>query len=215
MTDVSRETSRLREFEAVLAGSGIERGLVGPREADRLWSRHILNCAVVAWDASLVPMGAQVVDVGSGAGLPGIVWALARPDLVVTLVESLQRRVTFLDEVVAGFGLADRVTVVRARAEALPPGSWDLATARAVAPLPRLLPWLAPLVRPGGHVLAFKGGSAAAEVEQAVPVAQQAGLGPATILTVGAGTVEPATTVVRYMREDTRARRPGGAPGAP
>lgn len=209
MSDVSRETSQLRAFEHLLATRGIKRGLVGPREAERLWPRHVLNCAVVAWDPDLVPHGAAVVDVGSGAGLPGIVWALARPDLSVTLVDSLQRRTTFLSEVVTELGLADRVTVERARAEALVPARWDVVTARAVAPLPRLLPWLVPLLRPGGVVLAFKGESAAAEVAEARAVAHRAGLQDGEILTVGAGVVDPPTTLVRYW-SDTPAQHPGG-----
>lgn len=197
---VPRETSELRRLEEFLAGPGIERGLIGPREADRLWNRHILNCAVVAWDTTLVPQGAAVADVGSGAGLPGVVWALARSDLRVTLIESLQRRTRFLDELVESFQLADRVTVVRARAEDIPAGGYDIATARAVATLPKLLPWLAPLVRPGGAVLAFKGSSAADEVAAAEPVVRRLRLHEAELLTVGAGTVDPLTTVVRYQR---------------
>lgn len=199
MTAVPRETSQLRELADLLAGPGRERGLIGPREVDRLWERHILNCAVVAWETDLVPPQASVVDVGSGAGLPGVVWALTRPDLTVTLVESLQRRVTFLLELVERFDLADRVEVARVRAEDITDRQWSIATARAVAPLPRLLPWLAPLVRPGGSVLAFKGASAREEIAAAAPVAARQGLAPAELLTVDAGT-DPPTTIVRYRR---------------
>lgn len=196
MSSVSRETPALRELERYLAGPGIERGLIGPREADRLWDRHILNCAVVAWDPDLLPQGSTVVDVGSGAGLPGVVWALCRPDLQVTLVESLQRRTTFLTELVDHLDLDARVDIVRARAEEVTDRRFDIATARAVAPLPRLLPWLAPLTT--GSIVALKGRTAADEVAAAATTAQRLGLGPAEILTVGAGTADPPTTVVRY-----------------
>ena len=184
MSSVSRETPALRELERYLAGPGIERGLIGPREADRLWDRHILNCAVVAWDPDLLPQGSTVVDVGSGAGLPGVVWALCRPDLQVTLVESLQRRTTFLTELVDHLDLDARVDIVRARAEEVTDRRFDIATARAVAPLPRLLPWLAPLT--AGSIVALKGRTAADEVAAAATTAQRLGLGPAEILTVGA-----------------------------
>lgn len=198
--EVSRETSLLRDLADYLAGPGLERGLIGPREADRLWDRHILNCAVVAWDVDLVPQAASVVDVGSGAGLPGIVWALVRPDLTITLVESLQRRVTFLGELVDRYGLADRVEVRRTRAEDVRSAGWSIATARAVAALPRLLPWLAPLVHTGGSVLAFKGRNAPSEIEAAAGTAARLRLAPAELHTVGQGTVDPPTTIVRYLR---------------
>src|SRR5205085_5221194 len=131
-----------RAFAAHLADTGVSRGLLGPREVPRLWSRHVLNCAAVA---PLVPAGAQLVDVGSGAGLPGVVLALARPDLHVTLVEPLLRRVTWLEEVTKDLDLGN-VTVVRARAEDLPKEWADVATARAVAPLVKLSAWCLPLV---------------------------------------------------------------------
>ncbi len=199
MTDVPRET--LLQLEQFLAGPGIERGLIGPREAPRLWDRHILNCAVVAWEPGLIPDGASVVDVGSGAGLPGVVWAMCRPDLTVTLVESLQRRTIFLTELVEEFDLSARVSVIRSRAEDLHEQTFDVATARAVAPLPRLLPWLAPLTR--GSILALKGQTAADEVGQAAPVARRLGLSEAEIVTVGTGVTDPPTTVVRYLTTTT------------
>ncbi|HET6214755.1 MAG TPA: 16S rRNA (guanine(527)-N(7))-methyltransferase RsmG, partial [Micromonosporaceae bacterium] len=124
-------------YAGLLATDGVVRGLLGPREADRVWDRHLLNCAAIA---ELIPFAAFVVDIGSGAGLPGIVLAVARPDLSVVLVEPLARRTAFLDEAVAVLGLAERVTVRRARAEECI-GSHSLAdvvTARAVAPLDRL-----------------------------------------------------------------------------
>lgn len=195
MSDVSRET--LLRLEQFLAGPGIERGLIGPREAPRLWDRHIMNCAVVAWEPELIPESATVVDVGSGAGLPGVVWAICRPDLHVTLVESLQRRTTFLAELIAELDLVDRVTVVRSRAEDVRGQQFDVATARAVAPLPRLLPWLAPLTR--GAILALKGRTVAAEMTEAAPIASRLGLTTGEILTIGNGKIDPPTTVVRYL----------------
>jgi 16S rRNA (guanine527-N7)-methyltransferase len=145
-----------------LAGAGVERGLIGPREADRLWPRHLLNCVAVA---ALVPRGSHVVDLGSGAGLPGIVLAIARPDLEITLVEPMQRRVAFLDEVRADLALSG-VETRRARADDLASAKLnaDIVTARAVAPVDRLAVLAAPLLRGGGQLLAIKGSTVAAEV---------------------------------------------------
>src|SRR5512133_317473 len=147
-------------FAEHLRTSAVERGLLGPREVPRLWTRHILNCAAVT---SLLPPAAEIVDVGSGAGLPGVVLAIARPDVSVTLVEPLLRRVVWLEEVTSDLGLTN-VTVVRARAEELTTGWADVATARAVAPLVKLSAWCLPLVRSGGVLLAIKGRSAADEL---------------------------------------------------
>ncbi len=146
----------------MLASVGTERGLIGPREVPRLWDRHIRNCAAAA---PAFPQGSRVADVGSGAGLPGLVLALARPDLRVTLIEPLLRRTTFLTEAVAALGLTT-VEVVRGRAEEQDGmfGMFDVVTSRAVAPLEKLLRWCLPLCRPGGLVLALKGSSAAAEL---------------------------------------------------
>jgi 16S rRNA (guanine527-N7)-methyltransferase len=145
-----------------LAGAGVERGLLGPREVDRLWSRHLLNSAALA---PLLHDGATVVDVGSGAGLPGIPLLLARPDLRMTLAEPLLRRVTFLEEVCRDLGLD--VDIQRRRAEDLPRAGWQVVVARAVAPLSRLVPLTVPLLRPGGVLVALKGSSAADEVAAA------------------------------------------------
>lgn len=134
--------------------------MLGPREGERLWERHVLNC--VAGDA-LFPGDASVVDVGSGAGLPGIPLAILRPDLRVTLLESLLRRASFLELAVTELGLDDRVRVVRSRAEDHR-ATYDVVTSRAVAPLPRLLGWCLPLLAPGGRILALKGSTAAEEV---------------------------------------------------
>lgn len=196
-----RVREALIEYAGLLAGPGVERGLIGPREVSRLWTRHLLNCAVAA---DLVPEGASVVDVGSGAGLPGLVWAIVRPDLTVSCVEPLLRRATFLDECVNRLGLADRVTVVRARAEEVPrSGSGlrgDVVTARAVAPLERLASWAMPLVAPGGQLLALKGRTAPEEVASARATLERLDVREVEIVECGVGIVDPPTTVVRAVR---------------
>ncbi|MFP5252456.1 MAG: 16S rRNA (guanine(527)-N(7))-methyltransferase RsmG [Actinomycetes bacterium] len=181
-------------YARLLATDGVVRGLIGPREAPRLWERHLLNCAVVA---EAVPAGVGVCDLGSGAGLPGIPVALARPDLQVTLVEPLLRRTTFLEEVVAALGLSN-VDVVRARAEELH-GSrrFDVVTSRAVAPLGKLLRWSVPLVRSGGLVLAMKGSSAAEELAGCTTELRRLDVTHAEVVEVGVGVVSPATILVR------------------
>ena len=183
---------RALRYEAWLAGAGVERGLVGPREAPRLWQRHLLNSAVVG---ALLSPGEQVVDVGSGAGLPGIPLALTRPDCGFVLLEPLARRAVFLAEVVEDLGLAGQVRVVRARAEEhVRTGvAYDVAVARAVAPLDRLAGWCLPLLRPGGRLLALKGERAVDEIA-ATPALR------ASIEHVGAGLVSPPTTVVVVAR---------------
>jgi len=194
----------LSAYGEFLAGAGVERGLIGPREVPRLWDRHLLNCAVVV---PLVPEGADVIDVGSGAGLPGIVWAIIRDDISVTCLEPLQRRATFLEEAVTTLGLGDRVSVVRGRAEDIVRGRGPVTslrarvvTARAVAPLDRLAGWTVPLVRPGGELLALKGRSAADEVTAAGPVLERLGIVRVGIEEVGAGIVDPPTIVVRAVK---------------
>jgi 16S rRNA (guanine527-N7)-methyltransferase len=180
MSDVSRETpstpseargafsqDRLplaERYAELLATDGVVRGLIGPREAPRLWERHLLNCAALGeW----IPTDASVCDIGSGAGLPGLVLAIARPDLEITLVEPLLRRTTFLLEAVDVLGLA-RVEVVRGRAESLHgERRFDVVTSRAVAPLGRLLDWSMPLVAPEGALVAMKGSSVAEEIAAA------------------------------------------------
>ncbi len=211
MSDVSRETARLREryvevpglgqYAEILATDGVERGLIGPREVPRLWSRHVANCAVVAEEERRdLPIGCDVADVGSGAGLPGVVWALVRPDLTLTLVEPLLRRATFLTEVVAALDLGGRVSVRRSRAEELEPGSFDVVTARAVAPLERLVGWTLPLVRVGGCLLALKGAGAVREAETSAGLASRLGGGAPTVRTYGTGVVDVPTTVVAVRR---------------
>jgi len=209
VSDVPRETELrarysnvpgLQAFAGMLCSVGVDRGLIGPREVPRLWSRHVVNCAVVAEEATEeIPSGCSVADVGSGAGLPGLVWALVRPDLRVTLIEPLLRRATFLSEAVRDLDLGKRVDVVRGRAEDVAPRSFDVVTARAVARLPQLLVWTMPLVVQGGVILALKGAGAAEEVQEASRVSG-GGLGPVTIRSYGVGVIEPPTTVVVVRR---------------
>src|ERR1700750_874243 len=177
-------------FAEHLATTAVERGLLGPREVPRLWSRHILNCAAVA---PLVPRDARLVDVGCGARLPGLVLAIARPDLQVTLVEPLLRRVAWLEDVTKDLDLTN-ATVVRARAEELPTGWADAATARAVAPLAKLTQWCLPLVKPGAVMLAIKGRSAPEELQDASPVLPALGAASWRVLEVGRGVLEEPTT---------------------
>ena len=163
-------------FADLLAGEATVRGLIGPREVPRLWERHLLNCAAVT---ELIPEGSSVCDIGSGAGLPGIVIAIRRPDIDVTLVEPLLRRTAFLDLVVSTMELHN-VTVRRGRAEefhddAATDGGFDVVTSRAVAPLDRLARWSLPLVRDGGLLLAMKGSSAQEELDAAGPLVRRLG----------------------------------------
>jgi 16S rRNA (guanine527-N7)-methyltransferase len=177
-----------------LASSGVERGLIGPREVPRIWDRHILNCAVVG---ELIPRESNVVDVGSGAGLPGLVLAIARPDLQVTLVEPLLRRAVWLGEVIADLQLTG-VVVIRERAESLAGRvQGDLVTARAVAPLVRLVSWCLPLVRPGGAILAIKGRTAAEELASGEDELRALGVLSAETMLTGAELLPDPTTVVR------------------
>lgn len=181
-----------RAYVQLLAGDGVVRGLIGPREAGRLWTRHVLNCAT---PAELIPEGAKVVDVGSGAGLPGVVVAIARPDCRVILVEPLERRVRFLTEVVDQLGLAN-CRVVRSRALDAPDEAReaDVVISRAVAPLGRLAAWCAGLARPGGLVLALKGATAQEELDRDRPAMAAAGLRGAEVLRL-TGTGGPAFVV--------------------
>lgn len=186
------------EYAGLLATEGVTRGLLGPREAPRLWERHLLNCAVVT---DLLSPDADVCDIGSGAGLPGIVLAIRRPDLRVTLVEPLLRRTTFLGEVVERLGL-DNVQVVRSRAEALHGlQAFSVVTSRAVAPLPRLLDWSMPLAREGGALVAMKGVSAAQEVTDARAALARWTTGAVDVLTVGSDMISPPTTVIRVQAQ--------------
>ena len=197
-------------FAGLLTTDGVERGLIGPREAPRVWERHLLNCAAVA---ELIPTDATVIDVGSGAGLPGIVLAIARPDLTIVLLEPMARRTAFLAEVVARLGL-ERTVIERARAEEcidmrghsrLPAA--DVVVARAVAPLDRLTRWCLPLVKVGGRLLALKGESAADEVATHRDAIARLGGGEPLLRRCGEGVLDVPTTVVSVRREAATAPR--------
>jgi 16S rRNA (guanine527-N7)-methyltransferase len=211
--DVSRETAvavfgpslpLVEAYAELLSTLGVTRGLLGPREADRLWERHLLNSAAAA---AAFPSTGLVADIGSGAGLPGIPLALLRPQLTVRLVEPLLRRSTFLTEVVQELGLTN-VEVVRSRAEDLH-GSWTAptVTARAVAPLDRLAGWCLPLVEPGGSLLALKGDRADEELTAAAPALRRLGATDWSVEIHGSGLVDPPVRIVRVVA-GTPIRRP-------
>ncbi len=184
------------------------RGLIGPREVPRLWDRHVLNCAVLA---ELLPAGTTLCDVGSGAGLPGIPVALARPDVSVTLLEPLLRRTTFLEEVVRELGL-ENVTVLRGRAEEMVGKlAVEVVTARAVAPLERLgAGWGLPLLRPHGQMLALKGDSAEQELADSRAGLAKLGGVEWSVISVGDGTLETSTRVIQVKVGES----PGGVRAA-
>ena len=197
-------------YADLLVGAGVDRGLIGPRETGRIWERHLLNCAVVAEG---IPHGADVCDVGSGAGLPGLVLALARPDLSVLLVEPLERRAAFLQEAVELLGLG-QVRVTRARAEELGLLAADVVTARAVAPLGKLALWCLPLVRSGGTLLALKGARAEEELAAAESILRRTGATAWRIQQMGLDVLEHPTTVVVVTAGDQAARAPRTGAGA-
>jgi 16S rRNA (guanine527-N7)-methyltransferase len=196
-------------YAELLAGPGVERGLIGPRETARLWERHLMNCAAVA---DLVPRptaGRSMIDLGSGAGLPGIVMAMMLTDSEVILLEPMARRVAFLEECVRLLGLRN-AAVYRGRAEdAAGRLVADVVTARAVAPLGRLAGMALRLVRPGGLVLAMKGAGAEQEIARARPVLGRLGARDVMVVHAGSGKVSPPPTVVRFTVG------PGGIPGSP
>ncbi|WP_322633323.1 16S rRNA (guanine(527)-N(7))-methyltransferase RsmG [Glycomyces albidus] len=184
-TDPQSADERIAQAEGyvgLLSTIGIERGIIGPREVPRLWGRHVLGSAVVE---ELIPGESDVIDVGTGGGLPGIPLAIARPDIWVTLVEPMQRRVDFLDEVIAALGIRN-VEVLRARAEEVDPkGKADIVVSRAVAPLGKLAGWCLPLARVGGLMLAIKGQSASEEIARDAKTVRRLGGGPANISLCG------------------------------
>lgn len=184
------------QYVRMLAGAGVAWGLLGPREVPRLWTRHVLNCAALT---DLVPSPATLVDLGSGAGLPGIVLALLLPGVQVTLLERMERRAKFLTQCVAELRLGN-ATVLRASAEEVAGRvGADVVTARAVAPLDRLAGLAAGLVRPGGLILAIKGATADKEVAEARPVLRRLGMREVTVVRAGDGKVGRAATVVRLI----------------
>jgi 16S rRNA (guanine527-N7)-methyltransferase len=200
-----------RRYVHALATDGVVRGLIGPREPGRLWSRHVLNSAAVA---QLIDAGASVVDIGSGAGLPGIPLAIARADLSVTLVEPLERRVRFLLEIVDALQLTN-CRVIRGRAEEViaDAGGADVVTSRAVAPLHRLVAWSAPLIRDGGLLVAMKGSSAGEELARDAAAVLAAGLTDPGVIELTDST-GASTFVIRARRLPRKGRTSGRqAPG--
>nr|WP_225954360.1 16S rRNA (guanine(527)-N(7))-methyltransferase RsmG [Kibdelosporangium phytohabitans] len=211
MTDVVSQafgagSDQATRFVELLTVHGVERGLIGPREVDRLWDRHVLNSVAIA---ECVPDGATVIDVGSGAGFPGIPLAIARPDLDVVLLEPMARRVAWLEEVVTKLDLD--VTVVRGRAEEKEVrrtlANRDVVTARAVAPMGKLAGWCLPLLRGGGRMVALKGSSAAEEIERdRTEIARAGGVDP-EVRTCGGEFLDEPTTVVVVRRAEPAAGR--------
>jgi len=197
--------AQAERYVELLSTAGLQRGLMGPRERPRLWDRHVLNSAAAE---SRIYRGESVVDIGSGAGLPGIPLALARPDLEITLVEPLLRRVTFLEEVVDDLDVA--VRIVRGRAEEKRvrdlAGDADVVTSRAVAPLARLAGWSAPLLRPGGRMVALKGSSAEEEVGRDAGDLRKLGYDPATVEAVSAPDAEETRLVIATLPTRMEAR---------
>ena len=189
-----------QRYAEILAGAGVEWGLIGPREVDRLWDRHILNSAAVA---ELLDAGDRIADIGSGAGLPGIPLALARPDLRLTLIEPLLRRSEFLREVVDDLGL--EITIVRGRAEDRSVleqvGEMDAVVSRAVASLDKLTKWSLPLLRPDGRLVAIKGERADEEIREHRRVMASLGAVDVRVMRCGADYLEPPATVVVARRE--------------
>ncbi|MGV0731321.1 16S rRNA (guanine(527)-N(7))-methyltransferase RsmG [Mycolicibacter sinensis] len=197
-------------YAELLAGPGVERGLLGPREVDRIWERHLLNCAAVA---ELLEPGERVADIGSGAGLPGIVLAIVRPDLQLVLVEPLLRRSDFLREVVGELRLKN-VDVVRGRAEDRSVrdsvGERDAVVSRAVASLDKIGRWSLPLLRRGGRMLAMKGERAQAEVDEHRRVMIGLGANDIRVVRCGVNYLTPPATVVTARRGE-----PGRTRGGP
>ncbi|OBB39577.1 16S rRNA (guanine(527)-N(7))-methyltransferase RsmG [Mycobacterium sp. 852002-51961_SCH5331710] len=196
-------------YAGVLAGAGVERGLIGPREVDRLWDRHILNSVALA---ELIEPRCHIADIGSGAGLPGIPLALARPDVRVTLIEPLLRRSEFLREVVDELGID--MTVVRGRAEEpgvrKQVGETDVVVSRAVASLDKLTRWSMPLLRVDGHMLALKGERAEEEIRDHRRVMASLGAADVKVMRCGANYLDPPATVVVARRGRTVAHRSTG-----
>lgn len=209
----------MTRYAELLVEVGVPRGLIGPHEAPRLWERHLLNCAAVA---GLVPRTARLVDLGSGAGLPGVVLALVVPTLSVVLVDATRRRTDFLSEVVTELGLSDRVEVVWGRAESLPPLHADVVTARAVAPLSKLAAWSMPHLIGGGSLLALKGESAAEELNRDAAGLRRLGAISTELLQCSGLGSEVPVNVIRVVKGSRtgpagppKSRRPGSSQPRP
>lgn len=188
-------------YHESLASDGSIRGFIGPREVPRLWDRHILNCGVIG---EAMAEGISVADIGSGAGLPGIPLAIARPDLNITLIEPLLKRSVYLNEVKEALSL-DNVTVIRGRAEEKAVrkqvGAVDVVTSRAVAPLGKLAIWSLPLVKVGGRMIAMKGSSVEEEIERDAADIRKAGGADVKVFTVGEQLLHEPTTLISIRRE--------------
>lgn len=201
--------SRAEVFAHLLSTTGISHGLIGPREVPRLWNRHILNCAVAT---RCLAENVKVADIGSGAGLPGLALAIARPDIRMELIEPLARRVAWLETAVAELELADRVTIHHARAEELVGVvRADVVTARAVARLAKLSAWAAPLLVAGGELVALKGSSAESESHEDRHKIAAAGGTNVRVELVGQDLLDEPTTVVRVEFPNEFAARRRGA----
>jgi 16S rRNA (guanine527-N7)-methyltransferase len=199
------------KYAELLAGPGVERGVVGPAEAERIWDRHLLNCAVVA---RLIPAKGSLVDLGSGAGLPGIVLAMMLPGVRVTLLEPMARRVEFLEECLAELGL-ENAEVLRGRAEDLAGQvAADVVTARAIAPLDKLAGLALGLARPGGKVLAIKGAAAEAELLRARPVLGRLGVSDARVIQASGADGAVTATVVTFTAPAHRSSSNAGGRSA-
>ncbi|MCS4490458.1 16S rRNA (guanine(527)-N(7))-methyltransferase RsmG [Corynebacterium sp. ES2794-CONJ1] len=194
---------KAQRYHQLLATMGLERGFLGPRELPRLWDRHILNCAVIG---EAIKPNMRVADIGSGAGLPGIPLAIARPDLDIVLIEPLLKRSEFLKYVAVELDL-NNIWVLRGRAEEKEVrrevGGVDIVTSRAVAPLGKLAGWSLPLVDKGGRMLALKGSSVHEEIERDKRVITKAGGADIKVFTVGEILPEP-TTVVSIRKNRSR-----------
>jgi 16S rRNA (guanine527-N7)-methyltransferase len=190
----------VHRYAQLLGGPGVEHGLLGPRELPRLWDRHILSSAVLTRALTDVPGQPRVADVGSGAGLPGIPMALADPRLRVVLLEPVERRAAFLAALVEDLGLSGRVQIEPVRAEQAPRlrGTFDVVTARAVAPLAKLLGWVAPLMRPSGRLVLVKGARVADELLAARSVIKRLRLSAGDVLVLGEDVLSEPTTVVCF-----------------
>lgn len=196
------------QYAALLADTGVSHGLIGPREVPRLWGRHILNCAAIE---EVFPAGATIIDVGSGAGLPGLALAIARPDLHLHLVEPMQRRTLWLSTTVRTLGL-DNVVVHRARAEDLHGTlSAPFVTARAVARIDKLARWCFPLLSNGGTLVALKGRSAPEELDAERPALGRLGMTEGRVTTHGAGVVDPPTYAMQLLVGHVSATEPSAS----